>query len=139
MSRADLTAILARIPNIECQGKCHKSCGSIIVSREEQDMIREWCRNNGVKYHPLPQKLTALHSRQMLAGECTSCKYLTQDKRCSIHPVRPIICRLFGVVDAMPCTFGCGQPDRILTAEEGHVLMREARQDGTRHEGMMPA
>ena len=139
MGRADLTSILASIPNIECQGKCHQSCGSIIISRDEQTMIREWCRKNGVKFHPLPQKPTALHLRQILNGECNSCKYLTDDKRCSIHPVRPIICRLFGVVDAMPCTFGCKPPDRILTAEEGQALMREARQNGTCHERGMAA
>ena len=129
MSRADLTAILARIPNIECQGKCHQSCGAIIISRDEQTVIREWCRENGVRFHPLPQKPTAKYLMQALKGECNSCKYLTSDKRCSIHPVRPVICRLFGVVDAMPCTFGCEPPDRILTAEEGQVLLREARND----------
>ena len=125
--RADLPGVLARIPDIECKGKCHESCGGIMVSREEQDLIRDWCRKNGVRYHPLPQNPITL-LRQALNGSCSACKYLTEDKRCSIHPVRPVICRLFGVTESMPCPFGC-KPDRTLAAEEGYMMLNDAGHD----------
>lgn len=47
---------------------------------------------------------------------------LLENERCSVYEVRPMICRLWGLVESMPCPWGC-KPDRYLTHEEGLVLL----------------
>ena len=44
--------------------------------------------------------------------------------RCSVHDIRPTICRLFGLMDdpRMRCPFGC-VPDRLMSTEEGYVWL----------------
>lgn len=44
---------------------------------------------------------------------------------CSIYEQRPLICRLFGLVEGMRCPYGC-IPDRWLTDAEAYELMTEA-------------
>ena len=41
------------------------------------------------------------------------CPYL-QNNRCIIYPVRPIVCRLQGVIKQLPCKYN----NKILTEEE---------------------
>jgi hypothetical protein len=42
-----------------------------------------------------------------------------------VHELRPTVCRLWGVVDVLPCNFGC-RPDRFLTMAEGYELLAQA-------------
>jgi Fe-S-cluster containining protein len=52
---------------------------------------------------------------------------LLQNARCSVYLIRPMICRLWGLVETMPCLWGC-VPERYLTREEGfEFLARAAR------------
>jgi hypothetical protein len=53
-----------------------------------------------------------------------NCPALTVLGRCSIYEDRPTICRLWGVVESMPCPWGC-RPDRYLTDEQGHALLAQ--------------
>jgi Fe-S-cluster containining protein len=55
------------------------------------------------------------------------CPYL-EDERCSVYEVRPLICRLWGVVDSMPCLWGCQPEPRYLTTEEGYAFLERARE-----------
>lgn len=50
-----------------------------------------------------------------------SCTFLN-GTRCSLYSIRPVICRLWGVVESMPCPHGC-KPERVLTDEEGFGLV----------------
>ncbi len=60
---------------------------------------------------------------EMSAGEASglTCTWL-HEGRCSVYEVRPLICRLWGATEAMPCPFGC-EPDRVLTDEESSALI----------------
>lgn len=42
--------------------------------------------------------------------------------RCSVYEHRPMICRLWGLVEDMPCHYGC-KPERYLTRAEGHDFL----------------
>lgn len=106
-----LQALYDRIPAIACCGACHDSCGPIETSVRERVRIE---RQAG---------------RALTCGEGASCSMLTPDRRCSVYENRPLICRLWGVVESLPCPYGC-KPERYLTNEEGYVLMAEAFEIG---------
>jgi Fe-S-cluster containining protein len=44
--------------------------------------------------------------------------------QCSIYENRPTICRFYGVVEDMPCEFGC-KPEKMLTTKEAFLLIRQ--------------
>lgn len=104
--RIELDALYAELPTIACQGKCAQSCGPVMMSRVEWQSV---CRAGG--------------ERTVDLGVLT-CPYLEQE-RCSVYEVRPMLCRLWGVVEEMPCPWGC-QPSRMLTREEGFEFMQRA-------------
>lgn len=55
------------------------------------------------------------------------CPYLDlQSKQCTIHPRRPLICRLYGVQESMPCPHGCKPEPRYLTNEEAQEITQES-------------
>ena len=49
-------------------------------------------------------------------------------RECEIHEARPLICRLFGIVDIdlMRCPWGC-VPERWLSDAESRALLEEVR------------
>jgi Fe-S-cluster containining protein len=108
--RRNLDALYAEMPTLDCKGKCAESCGPIVMSRVE------WARlTETVGYEP---KGTADLTCPLLDGE-----------RCSVYAIRPTICRLWGMVEAMPCEWGC-QPSRILTNREGFAFLERAGELG---------
>jgi Fe-S-cluster containining protein len=54
------------------------------------------------------------------------CPYL-EDGRCSVYDVRPLVCRLWGLVDApgLRCEHGC-MPERWLTRDDALRLVRRS-------------
>jgi hypothetical protein len=52
----------------------------------------------------------------------TSCELLV-DGRCSIYQDRPLICRLYGVAEGLPCPHGC-LSFKTITMREGKDLQR---------------
>lgn len=96
--RARLDSLYAELPTITCQGKCQKACGPIGMSEEE--------------WHRIEERLGSA----MPVPVTTTCPLL-REGRCRIYPVRPAICRLFGLTRAMPCPFGC-QPSRWMDPAE---------------------
>lgn len=62
--------------------------------------------------------------------ESLNCPLLTADKKCSVYHIRPMICRLWGIVERMPCHHGC-VPERWLTREQGHEFLRRVREIST--------
>ncbi len=90
------------LPTIECQGRCHVSCGPIFVNTFEWNAIGK-----------------------PAAGKTIDCPMLV-DRRCSVYQARPLICRLWGVVDEMKCPWGC-VPSRRMEPEEIQRVMDEWR------------
>jgi uncharacterized protein len=101
---AAVDAIYASLPKLVCRQLCAKSCGPIGMSQLEGKRIEK-------KVHRLP------------LAEGLTCNMLEMG-RCAVYELRPLLCRLFGVVETMRCPHGC-KPDRWLTHEQGHELLRQ--------------
>lgn len=98
-----LKKIYDKIPAIDCKGLCQNSCGPIIIFPAEAENIK-------AHGYSVPKE-TVDHPKY---GEMT-CAALDSEGLCSIHRVRPAICRLFGVVNdpKMICPHGC-KPKKML-------------------------
>jgi Fe-S-cluster containining protein len=87
-----LEELYAALPSLECRGKCAESCTPIDMSDAERARIAD---THGIRIPP----------RDEAAGR--SCPALTFLGTCQVYEVRPMICRLWGVADAMRCSHGC--------------------------------
>lgn len=111
-----LDAIYAQLPKINCQRKCQQSCGPIVMGRREWNRVIE---DVGYEPKPTPDQAARL-----------VCPMLDEKAgACSVYHVRPLICRLWGLVEAMACPWGC-RPERWLTDAEAHHLMNQAERIG---------
>lgn len=104
-----LEAIYSSLPAIACQGKCQGCCTIIGISPIEQSYLH---------HHGIGLPIT----RYSGDYDYLMCSYLTQAGQCKIHPQKPLICRLWGLTENMPCPHGC-QPERVLSKEECFDLM----------------
>lgn len=101
-----LDALYAELPVLECEGKCAHSCGPVPMSKFEDFRLRR------------KLKVESLPSPKPPAMACP----LLASGRCTVYKARPLVCRLWGLVDSMPCPHGC-VPDRYLTHGEGKVFL----------------
>lgn len=109
----------ARLPTIDCQRRCTHSCRTRIdMSRIERDRIEAFLGE------PLPQWMHELPGQP--------CPLLTADGACSVHRLRPLICRLWGIVDTpgMSCPHGCTVRGDKITMAEANRLIIESFQAG---------
>lgn len=105
-----LEAVYASLPHLDCKGLCSDSCGPIGVFRREGQRLRE------------------ATGRPLAFKENMRCTFLGKDQQCQVYAVRPIICRLYGMVEhAMRCKHGC-EPSRWLSAKEGHAIMQKVHE-----------
>lgn len=107
-----LTDLYARVPSLECQGKCAESCGPIMVAAAEEKAMRKASSGKSLTFN----------------AQDMTCGYL-KDGRCSVYAKRPLICRLWGAAEGMTCPFGC-KPARLVSRTEGHVLLDALRRVG---------
>ena len=101
-----LHVLYRQMPALACQGLCTEACGPLGLSQLEFVQI---------------QRATPL---RLAEGKTTACPLLKRG-RCTVYATRPMLCRLWGVVENMPCVWGC-RPERYLTVDEADELMREA-------------
>ncbi|KQQ18681.1 hypothetical protein ASF48_17315 [Rathayibacter sp. Leaf299] len=88
-----LEDLYAELPTLSCLGLCEKSCHQHI---DASALERRRLLAKGVDLDaPTPDGACPALSRTFGAG------------RCSVHAIRPTICRLWGVSAAMPCEHGC--------------------------------
>lgn len=87
------------IPKMECIEGCHECCGPVVFTKTEWDKVR------------IKRQAVSIH-----------CPYIT-DNSCEIYDNRAILCRLFGVVERMPCPYGM-RPEQILTKDEEARILR---------------
>lgn len=106
--------LYALIPHIDCKKKCAAYCGPIALSGAEYRRLGSPPARGSVDD-------TFFLQPQNRKGECP----VLQNGRCSRYANRPILCRLWGVVPAMPCPHGC-RAERILTPDEARALLHEA-------------
>lgn len=113
-----LEAIYARIPRIDCKGKCYTSCGHIGLSELEAKRMNQYDGKDA------PTMATVV--RELLTGtDSGMCPKLTGELRCSVYPVRPAICRLYGTVEnrRLICPYGC-IPERLLSDLEAQAIIQ---------------
>lgn len=101
-----------QLPTIQCRGKCQHSCGPIDMSNVERDRIR----SRGVE---IPR----------LSGTCPALTFLGG---CRVYDIRPMICRLWGLVEPMACPHGCMPEGGWLDNATGLELLARAMEIGGR-------
>lgn len=118
-----LDDIYAKLPQIICKGLCHDSCGLIPVAPIEREALVKF---TGKKVKVIPEITIGLHQKHRVLRPKDpadlTCPYLKKE-RCSVHPARPLICRMYGVVEGMPCPHGCVSLMKPLNNEEAHDII----------------
>lgn len=82
------------LPEIDCKGDCWTYCGAVPTGEVEEEHIKDELSEKSI---PIP-------------GGDMYCNQLDRETgRCTIHPRRPLLCRLFGLVKnpKMKCPHGC--------------------------------
>ncbi len=121
-----MNALLYIPPHTRCTN-CGGCCGLVPVTASDIARIE-----NYIQAHALPREI------MRRAHEPMECIFRDNElKRCSIYPVRPMVCRLFGVTRGMKCANGNsaeidGLPFITDDAYCGtqNDLLREERKDG---------
>jgi len=96
----------AAIPASKCRPGCSDCCGPHPWSKAEHARITAYLRKRG---------------RKELRATGLTCPYVERH-RCSIYPVRPFICRLYGTLAKLRCPHGRG-PKRLLSPQQEAALM----------------
>ena len=136
---AELAAIWAELPGLACKGRCADTCTVTDGSALERTLLAE-------RGKPLPPRMTLPeHQALIAAGRGPRCPALGPLGTCTVYDVRPLICRLFGLVGlavqggpvqrgaALACDYGC-EPERWLTQEQGFALPRRVDEVSDRWE-----
>ena len=105
MSSDNLQELYSQIPEFDCVPGCTDCCGPWGCSKQEWETII---------------------ARDKREGKGLDCPYICE-KGCSIHDIRPLVCRMFGVVEAMQCPHGQG-PETLLTVEK-ELEIKDAYQE----------
>ena len=104
----DIEDLYELIPDFICPEGCHECCKSFGVpsrTRVEDERLREFLR---------------AHSMQPGEAQGNTCPYLNE-RGCSIYPVRPFICRLYGTSPNYLCKMGV-TPLRLMHEDEEEEL-----------------
>jgi hypothetical protein len=102
---AELDALYAELPNLDCKGRCWKCCGPVLMAPGE----RERLASEGGAEVPT---IDVMHREHR-----TMCPAL-KNHRCTAYLVRPLMCRLWGIEETMRCPYGCVPEGGWMTEEE---------------------
>ena len=86
----ELEKLYAQVPYRNCPEGCCECCGPVPWGPAEQHNIGQWLAAQG--RHML--KINVSNTADLMQMQCP----YVQQGRCSIYEVRPMLCRLFGVV-----------------------------------------
>jgi hypothetical protein len=111
-------ALYRQLPSLECRGECHSSCGPIAMTQVERRRIvkRTGGHDPGTVFETLGND-TVTDLR---------CSLLQPDNRCGVYAIRPMICRLWGIIDALACPWGCVPEGGHLSYRDGHMFLLAA-------------
>jgi hypothetical protein len=107
-----------QVPDVDCKGLCVEACGPIDMHPYERARIRR----AGVR---IPSPADAL--RQIVSTGDYTCPAL-QEGRCQVYEVRPMICRVWGASDELPCPHGCRPASGRLTGPQTRRLVDASKQ-----------
>lgn len=97
------------LPPMQCDEGCGECCGMVPVTETEFQRIARYIKEKGI--------VPVEHSDE---GEGFGTCPVYIDGKCAVHPVRPLICDVFGHVEGLPCARGYNvnvpqeQVDRML-------------------------
>jgi len=114
-----LDRIYRAVPTVACKGLCSESCGPIAMSADEHRRIAD----SGIDI-PTPM--------QLLESDDPTCPALA-DGRCTVYGARPLICRLWGAVESMPCPHGCEVAPGLLMDAGAQALIGRSLNFGGPH------
>jgi Fe-S-cluster containining protein len=118
---SELDELYAQLPALDCRGLCHDSCTVVPASELEYQRIAE----AGATIGP---RMSGRRVRELIAaGRSLRCPALGPLNNCTIYPIRPFICRAFGVAVDLRCQHGC-IPDKILPNGEVTRVMAKIEQ-----------
>jgi Fe-S-cluster containining protein len=104
----DIEDIYELIPDMICTEGCYECCKNFGVpsrTKVEDKRIKAFLRE---------------HSMEQGEAQGNTCPYLDEDLPvggCSIYPVRPLICRLYGTSPSYMCKMGV-VPVRLMQEDE---------------------
>jgi hypothetical protein len=100
------------IPDFDCK-HCHACSGPIIWFKPEDILMRDYMKKHGIDY--------VVWSTEEFMKQGMRCPYQKND-RCSIYPVRPIVCRLQGNIPELPCP---NNTQGYLSKQQLTIIKRE--------------
>lgn len=106
----EIEDLYALIPEFLCHPGCTECCRNFGVpsrTQIEDQRIREYLRAQG---------------RELKQAQGTSCPYVS-DQGCTIYPVRPLTCRLYGSSPNYSCRVGA-RPVRFLHEDEEATIFQ---------------
>ncbi|MFH9731789.1 YkgJ family cysteine cluster protein [Streptomyces sp. NPDC017260] len=126
-----LDALYRSLPALKCRGKCASACGPVPISPLERQRIVEsgfpWVDGRDVR---MPDGST---------GGTVCCALEQRRLRCRVYESRPMICRLWGLVESLACPWGCAPEGGHLDDMEGLRLMNLALWHGGSATAVDPA
>lgn len=102
---AALRALYDGLPSLDCKQLCQASCHDVPVLTAERDSLGDLGQDR--------------------------CPRLDDAGQCTVHDARPLMCRLWGVVENMRCPYGC-EPSRLLSMPEARALLVAGERAGGR-------
>ncbi len=105
----EIEDIYGLIPEIQCIPGCKKCCTEFGVpsrTRVEDERIKKHLRDHGL---------------ELKQAEGTTCPYVCEEG-CSIHPIRPLICRLYGNSPNYRCKMGASSLRPLNEDEEADIF-----------------
>lgn len=125
-----LDALYRSLPQMNCKGKCASSCGPAPASPLEMDRIRR----RGVAW--VDWTSVRLPLGQEMAMACSALD--TKSGRCRAYEDRPMVCRIWGLVEELACPWGCVPEGGFLDSVHGLRLMNLSLWYGGSRQGMEP-
>lgn len=117
-----LGEIYQEIPEFECE-RCGKCCGVLGATAMELHLIDKHVEKHHIEVHEY-QQTEISNSKILRTTSNLLCPYL-RDPECMVYPVRPTICRLFGiVVEHMTCIAAPATGESITHKEAYSILRR---------------
>jgi Fe-S-cluster containining protein len=114
MDIMDIEDLYAMIPQMECPAGCTECCSNFGVpsrTRVEDERFKAYLKSRG---------------REITQAEGTTCPYVSE-KGCTVYPVRPFTCRLYGTSPGYRCKMGVSPLQPLNEDEEADLynLYRE--------------
>jgi len=125
-----LEALYALLPKVQCQRKCQRYCGPILMTRMEASRLEQ--KRGYLNLVPAGEiaKRAYLPTAALVVETCVGivpdpreqyCPFLGPFPlgQCMAYSIRPLVCRAWGTMnnEQMRCPHGC-VPERWLTNEE---------------------